>query len=157
VNTLSNYSRLAFLAVSILSLSAALAQENKEKETTPRTIDGYRGIWFDLGQKSEFGSKYSGGLATYTAKHHPLAIYAPIAQKTFFVYGGTTSQKEDHLLAMASYYDHRTGKVPRPVVVHDKKGVNDPHDNPSMQIDGDGRLWVFVSGRGRRNTVAVAR
>jgi hypothetical protein len=56
---------------------------------------------------------------------------------------------ERHLLAMISYYDHRTKQVPRPVVVHDKQGVDDPHDNPSLQIDGDGRLWVFVSGRGR--------
>ena len=40
----------------------------------PRRIDGYKGIWFDLGQRSEFGSKYSGGLGTYTAKHGPIAV-----------------------------------------------------------------------------------
>ncbi|WP_297036043.1 hypothetical protein, partial [Thermogutta sp.] len=28
---------------------------------------GYRGIWFTLGQKTEWGDKYSGGLGTYTA------------------------------------------------------------------------------------------
>ena len=55
----------------------------------PRKIDGYRGIWFDLGQRLEYGSKYSGGLGTYTAKHHPIAIHAPQVEKTFFVYGGT--------------------------------------------------------------------
>ncbi len=42
--------------------------------------DGYRGIWFTLGQYSDapyakrfwdFGDKYSGGLGTYTAKHVP--------------------------------------------------------------------------------------
>ena len=38
--------------------------------------DGYRGIWFTLGQKSEFGDKYSGGLGTYTANHVPMAIYS---------------------------------------------------------------------------------
>nr|MBI1229776.1 hypothetical protein [Cytophagales bacterium] len=47
-------------------------------------------------------------------------------------------------------YDHRTGKVSKPVVVHDKEGVDDPHDNPSISIDGEGYVWVFVSGRGRR-------
>ena len=40
-------------------------------------IDGYKGIWFTLGQFSEYGDKYSGGFATFTAKHIPLAIYAP--------------------------------------------------------------------------------
>jgi hypothetical protein len=91
-------------------------------EAHPPRVDGYRGIWFDLGQRSEFGSKYSGGLGTYTAKHHPLAIYAPAVQKTFFVYG-----------------------------------VNDPHDNPSVQIDCTGRLWGFVSARGRTRLGHVYR
>ena len=53
--------------------------------------DGYKGIWFTLGQFSEYGDKYSGGLGTYTANHIPIAIYSPEVKKTFFVYGGTTS------------------------------------------------------------------
>ena len=111
-------------------------------------VPGYRGIWFSLGQYSEYGDKYSGGLGTYTAKHHPLAIYAPEVDKTFFVYGGTTEANERHLLAMVSYYDHKKHRVPRPVIVHDKQDVNDPHDNPTLNIDERGHLWVFVSGRG---------
>ena len=35
------------------------------------------------------------------------------------------------------------------VFVHDKKPVDDPHDNPSLCIDGQGYLWVFVSGRAK--------
>lgn len=118
-------------------------------EDAPRKIDGYRGIWFALGQKSEYGDKYSGGLGTYTAKHRPMAIYSAEANKTFFVYGGTTEANERHLLAMISYFDHATGKVPKPTAVHDKLTVNDPHDNPSLSIDGQGHLWVFVSGRAK--------
>lgn len=132
-----------------------------------RRIDGYQGIWFTLGQfygkgagdrpyakKSRtpvfpYGDKYSGGLGTYTAKHTPLAIYSEQARKTFFVYGGTTGPDQRHLLCMISYYDHERNRVPRPVVVHDKQGVDDPHDNPSLAIDDQGYLWVFVSGRGR--------
>jgi hypothetical protein len=109
---------------------------------------GYQGIWFSLGQQGDFGDKYSGGLGTYTAKHRPIAIYSPKADKTFFVYGGTKVEKQ-HLLNMIGYYDHATGFVPKPVIVHDKMGVIDPHDNASLAIDGDGHLWVFVSGRGR--------
>jgi hypothetical protein len=109
---------------------------------------GYRGIWFTLGQKKEFGDKYSGGLGTYTANHVPMAIYSKEADKTFFVYGGGKNGTR-HLLAMASYFDHRRGVVPRPTIVHDKQGVDDPHDNPCLSIDGEGYVWVFVSGRGR--------
>ena len=112
-------------------------------------VGGYRGIWFTLGQVSAFGDKYSGGLGTYTANHVPIAVYAPKADKTFFVYGGTTAADQRHLLCMAGWYDHKSGEVPKPVVVHDKLTVNDPHDNPSINIDGQGHLWVFVSGRAR--------
>ena len=135
----------------------AAGQEKRDMKTDVRKIAGYRGIWFDLGQKSEFGSKYSGGLGTYTAKHHPLAVYAPAVQKTFFVYGGTTAKDERHLLAMVSYYDHKTGQVPKPIVVHDKRDVDDPHDNPSIQIDETGHLWVYVSGRGRKRMGHIYR
>jgi hypothetical protein len=109
--------------------------------------NGYKGIWFTLGQFSEHGDKYSGGLGTYTANHIPVAIYAPAVKKTFFVYGGTTQPDQKHLLIMLSYYDHRQGLVPKPVIVYDKMGVDDPHDNASLAIDDSGFIWVFVSGR----------
>ena len=120
-----------------------------QEDFTGRTIDGYRGIWFELNQKFPYGDKYSGGLGTYTAKHIPLAIYAPEVNKTFFVYGGTISEDSKHLLCMIGYYDHQKEVVGRPVVVYDKKGVDDPHDNPSLSIDSQGFIWVFISGRGR--------
>jgi hypothetical protein len=118
--------------------------------------DGYRGIWFTLGQRSEFGDKYSGGLGTYTANHVPMAVHAPAVDKTFFVYGGAKAGQR-HLLCMASYYDHRTHRVPRPAIVHDKQGVDDPHDNPSLCLDGDGHVWVFISGRARKRPGLIYR
>lgn len=48
---------------------------------------------------------------------------------------------------MIAYYDHVTHLVPKPVIVYDKTGVNDPHDNASLSIDEHGNIWVFVSGR----------
>lgn len=115
-----------------------------------KSVDGYKGIWFTLGQFSEYGDKYSGGLGTYTAHHSPLAIYAPEVNKTFFVYGGTTGPDDKYLLCMIGSFDHRKRTVSRPVVVHDKQGVDDPHDNPSLMIDHKGYIWVFVSGRNTR-------
>ncbi|MCA9438151.1 MAG: hypothetical protein KC978_20365, partial [Candidatus Omnitrophica bacterium] len=94
------------LLISVILLSSAIfAQEPNPK------ADGYKGIWFELGQKGEYGDKYSGGLGTYTAKHRPLAVYSPEANKTFFTYGGERN-RDRHLLIMASYFDHKTGKVP---------------------------------------------
>lgn len=114
------------------------------------TANGYKGIWFTLGQFSDYGDKYSGGLGTYTADHIPVAIYSPEAKKTFFIYGGTTAANEKHLLIMVSYYDHVTHTVPMPVIVCDKEGVDDPHDNGVLSIDSQGYIWVFVSGRMQR-------
>ena len=109
--------------------------------------DGYKGIWFTLGQFSQYGDKYSGGLGTYTSSHIPVAIYSKQVNKTFFVYGGTTREDERHLLIMISYFDHAKHVVPKPVIVYDKTGVDDPHDNAALSIDGKGFIWVFVSGR----------
>lgn len=117
---------------------------------------GYRGIWFPLGQVSEHGDKYSGGLGTYTAKHRPLAVYAPEVDKTFFTYGGSRDG-ERYLLIMVGEYDHESATVPRPVVVHDKEGVNDPHDNASIALADDGHIWIYVSGRGRKRPGFIYR
>lgn len=126
------------------------ASEQTTDAETSRKADGYKGIWFTLGQMYEYGDKYSGGLGTYTAKHIPLSIYAPEVNKTFFVYGGTTDEQDRYLLCMIGSYDHATNTLTKPTVVHDKEGVDDPHDNPSLSIDTEGYLWVFVSGRGTK-------
>jgi hypothetical protein len=134
--------RLKLFILIFFLFSLALFSQNP-------TTDGYKGIWFTLGQFSEYGDKYSGGLGTYTADHIPIAFYAPEVKKTFFVYGGTTAAGEKHLLIMISCYDHKTKMVPKPVIVYDKKGIDDSHDNAALSIDSEGYIWVFVSGRSR--------
>jgi hypothetical protein len=112
-------------------------------------VDGYKGIWYNAGQFQEYGYKFSGGVATFASRHRPIAIYSPEVKKTFFVYGGTTSAEERHLLIMISYFDHRYHVVPKPVIVYDKMGVSEPQDNASLSIDSNGFLWIFISGRAR--------
>ena len=125
----------------ILSLACGnLCQAQDTTDLRNQKIDGYRGIWFELNQKYTYGDKYSGGLGTYTAKHIPLAIYSPEANKTFFVYGGTTQKDERHLLCMVGSYDHASGMVSKPLVAYDKKDVDDPHDNPTILIDDEGYI-----------------
>ena len=109
--------------------------------------DGYRGIWYyNQPTHDQYAYKYSGGFATYPQQQSPIAIYAPAVRKTFFCYGGTVTGKEE-LLHMVSYYDHRTGKVPRPVILVNKK-TDDAHDNPVMAIDDGGYIWIFSNSHG---------
>lgn len=65
-------------------------------------LDGYRGIWYmNQPLDNQYKYKYSGGLATYTAKHNPFAIYRKEVDKTFFTYGGTDKENST-LLHMVS-------------------------------------------------------
>ncbi|MEO5601587.1 MAG: BNR-4 repeat-containing protein [Cyclobacteriaceae bacterium] len=139
---------LVFCFFGMVLLSKLSAQDSVNRNN--QSVEGYKGIWFTLNQFSAYGDKYSGGLGTYTAHHIPMAIYAPAVHKTFFVYGGTTHPKEKYLLCMIGSFDHANNTVSRPVIVHDKGGVDDPHDNPSLLLDQQGYLWVFVSGRNTR-------
>ena len=119
--------------------------------------DGFGGIWY-YNQKlpdSEYVYKYSGGLGTYCAKHIPLAWYAPQANKTFFCYGGTDDANST-LYHMVSYYDHATGMVARPTTLLDKK-TTDAHDNPVINIDDKGHIWIFSSSHGTGRPSFISR
>lgn len=114
---------------------------------------GYRGIWYNIGGAGQRGPvtntyryKYSGGLGTYPANHYPFSVYVKKVNKTFFCYGGTDDAGKT-LYHMVSYFDHRTGEVPRPTIVMDK-ATNDAHDNPVMQVDKDGYIWIFSTSHG---------
>jgi hypothetical protein len=109
--------------------------------------DGYRGIWYyNQPSNDEYAYKYSGGFATYPQQQSPIAIYSRQANKTFFCYGGTVKGKQE-LLHMVSYYDHATGRVPRPRILLNKK-TTDAHDNPVMSIDAQGYIWIFSNAHG---------
>lgn len=114
-----------------------------------KKAEGYRGIWYSCNSlKGKYPYKYSGGYATYCAKHTPMAYYAEKVNKTFFVYGGTKGLNEkNRLLGMVSYYDHDTGMVPKPTIILEK-GTSDAHHNPTIQIDDDGYIWIFISSHG---------
>jgi len=94
----------------------------------------------------EYVYKYSGGLATYTAKHRPFAIYSEEAEKTFFCFGGT-DDRNSTLFHNISYYDHRKRKVANPTIILDKN-TTDAHDNPVLSLDDKGHLWVFSTSHG---------
>ncbi len=119
-------------------------------------VNGFRGIWyFNQPLKNEYVYKYSGGLGTYCSSHSPFAWYAPEVNKTYFCYGGTDEQNST-LLHMVSYYDHATGKVARPTLLLDKK-TTDAHDNPVINLDDKGYIWIFSSSHGRGRPSYISR
>src|SRR6478609_256496 len=109
--------RLLYFSILSISLSCPLLSP---AAPLPKA-EGYTGIWY-MNQPShdEYKYKYSGGFATYPQQHIPIAIYRPEVNKTFFCYGGTTAKKGSDpqvLLHMVSYFDHKTGQVPRPTIL----------------------------------------
>jgi len=130
--------------ISLFTISAATAQQIL---TLNKADNGYRGIWYsNQPSNDEYVYKYSGGLGTYPANHYPFSVYAKEVNKTFFCYGGADEAGKT-LLHMVSYFDHKTGKVPRPTIVLDKKTDN-AHDNPVMNIDAEGYIWIFSTAHG---------
>ncbi|RKD90343.1 BNR-4 repeat-containing protein [Mangrovibacterium diazotrophicum] len=135
----------------LFSTSSVFAVDKLNQPTAVEIINtkanGFRGIWY-MNQPSndEYVYKYSGGMATYTAKHQPIAIYAEEVNKTFFCYGAT-DQANSTLYHAVSYYDHTTGEVTNPTIILDKK-TTDAHDNPVISIDEDGYIWVFSTSHG---------
>jgi hypothetical protein len=120
------------------------------------TANGYHGIWYsNQATGDEYKFKYSGGYATYPQQHMPIAIYSAAANKTFFCYGGSTGKSKE-LAEMVSYFDHATGQVPRPQTVLVKK-TDDAHENPTLQIDDAGHLWLFCNSHGPANNSYIFR
>lgn len=144
--------RTVLAALVLAAISPARADD---PQPTDRA-DGYVGCWYAVGEtQDEYRYKYSGGMATYPQQHAPIAVYDRPSNRTFFVYGGASGDRKS-ILHMISYYDHATGAVPRPAVLLDKR-TNDAHDNPTLQIDEQGHLWVFSNAHGASRPSYVHR
>lgn len=110
--------------------------------------NGFRGIWYHIGNTNdEYKVKYGGGLATYPANHYPFSVYVPKVNKTFFCYGGTDEATGKTLYHEVAYFDHKTKMVSRPTILLDK-ATDDAHDNPVIQVDKHGYIWIFSTSHG---------
>lgn len=149
---------IAACVIAVLPFAGApVAVADDEPVALNKKDDGYRGIWY-YNQKSndEYVYKYSGGLGTYCAKHRPFAVYRKEVDKTFFCYGGATKENSRQLLHLVSYYDHKTGTVPRPTILLDKQ-TSDAHDNPVISMDDAGYIWIFSTSHGRSRPSYIHR
>lgn len=140
-----NLRHIAYLTAMLAALSCA----KPARMTVSPKDDGYRGLWnADMASTDEYRYiYYSGGLGTSTAKHIPMAYYAKAIDRTFFCWGGA-SRDTNRLRLMVSYYDHTSGTVPRPTIIMEKD-TEDHHDNPTLMLDSEGYVWVFVSAHGQ--------
>ncbi len=142
-----------FLSSLFLGYNISFAQDVK---TLNIPDDGYRGIWYsNQPSGDQYIYKYSGGLGTYPANHYPFSVYVEKVNKTFFCYGGTDKEGKT-LLHMVSYYDHETGTVPRPTIVLDKQTDN-AHDNPVINVDDQGYIWLFSTSNGTNRPSFIHR
>jgi len=147
---------IALLFFSIAGIAQDDTKDHKvygKAKLLNKPANGFNGIWYMIagagsaGQvTNEYKYKYSGGLGTYPSNHYPFSVYAPEADKTFFCYGGTDESGKT-LVHTVSYFDHKTGEVARPVMVVDK-ATNDAHDNPVIQVDKYGYIWLFSTSHG---------
>lgn len=117
---------------------------------------GYLGIWYGNQRlRNEYAFKYSGGLGTYPQQIRPMAVHAPEVGQTFFCYGGTVKGR-NLLHTMVGGFDHGLGTVCRPVVLVESL-TEDAHRNPALNLDRQGRLWVFSSAHGDASEAFVHR
>lgn len=151
----SSQNRSAFqsaLAAAILLIASTAQAEIIDAQP----VDGYRGIWYsNQATNDEYRFKYSGGLGTYPQQHAPIAIYSPEANRTYFCYGGTTGKPKE-LACMISYFDHETNQAAQPRMAL-LKHVNDAHENPTLQLDAEGHVWLFCSAHGPREDAYILR
>lgn len=126
-------------------------------QTRNEKAAGYQGIWYFIGPtKNEYAYKYSGGLGTYPANHYPFSVYAPSVNKTFFCFGGVTDSLSKELCHMVGFFDHKTGMVSRPTLLL-KKQTDDAHDNPVIQLDEKGYIWIFSTSHGTERPSFIHR
>src|SRR5439155_4478487 len=142
---------MIWLPKPLVAACAGVLAGNLSPVFAAQQAEGYSGIWY-MNQPSadDYRYKYSGGFATYPQQHVPIAIYRPEVNKTFFCYGGTTAKRagdKQQLLHMVSYFDHKTGQVPCPTILLDKK-TSDAHDNPTIALDDQGYIYIFSPSHG---------
>lgn len=128
----------------LLVLAYALSAAEASSAVENRPADGYRGIWYAIGQKPP---KYGGGLGTYPANMVPMACYDAAANTTWFVYGGTSAAGNRDLQIMIGAWRHVDGMVERPTTIRDSGGFEDAHANPAMCLGGDGHIYVVSATR----------
>ena len=106
--------RKQFFAVCLFTIAVS---ETEAYAATLPTTDGFYGAWYENEPDINgglYGPKYAGGLGTYPQQTNPVAVYSVEANRTYFTFGGNSSDTSAALRNYISYYDHSTGLLARP-------------------------------------------
>ncbi|PCK33179.1 hypothetical protein [Pseudoalteromonas piscicida] len=166
----------AFALANILSLSAHAAfnsndarddQHNYYKghdaTSTWYQTQRYKGLWRAQGNplyENNTLHKYAGPSATASNKHAPLAVTQ--GNFTYFIVNGESEyypryigQEPDKqtstppIAYLVGKYDHVNDVLYPPTTIH-VKGTTDQHDNAVINLDNEGYIYVFISGRNEK-------
>lgn len=125
----------------------------------------YKGIWWSSGLKAYEGGihhKISGPGSTATNKHAPLAVTK--GNFTYFIINGQSEYypyykgqegnrgqevEQSPIAYMVGKYDHVNDVLYPPTTIH-VKGTTDAHDNAALNVDDQGFVYVFISGRNEK-------
>ncbi|WP_194868136.1 BNR-4 repeat-containing protein [Pseudoalteromonas sp. PPB1] len=98
--------------------------------------------------------KYSGPASTGSAKAAPMAVQS--GDWTYYIINGAHSdcalnapapnKGYERLVYAVGAYNHKTGMIKEPVIVH-VKDTSDFHDTAVLNVDSQGYVYVFISGR----------
>lgn len=125
-------------------------------ELVNKEDNGYRGIWYyNQPVGGEYQYKYAGGNGTYPVNIYPFSVYVSKVNKTFFCYGGSDPDGKI-LYHEVAYFDHLTRRVSLPTLVLNKN-TGDAHDNPAIQVDKDGYIWLFSNAHGTGRPAFIHR
>ncbi|MEZ4901258.1 MAG: hypothetical protein R2822_05590 [Spirosomataceae bacterium] len=116
-------------------------------QTLNQPDDGFRGIWYYIGKtNNEYVHKYSGGLGNLS-HNHSSASYGPVANKTFFCYGGASKDSTQVYCTKLPTLIIRQNKCLDQPLFWTK--TDDAHDNPVLNIDARGCIFgCFLTSHG---------
>ncbi|MGM0906954.1 MAG: BNR-4 repeat-containing protein [Pseudomonadota bacterium] len=134
------------LLISVVGCGGATNEQNKvenrltisEQKIANIEIEplGDFGSWYFLGDYGDGVPGYSGGVATYSAHHTPIAIHHNGI--SYYLFSDNT---EGGLKIKLKRNNENA-------VLIDHLRYIDPHRNASLSIDDDGYIYVYISARG---------
>ena len=131
---------LTLSAMAVLTSTTLMAANTQMiLNQTPTPV---KGIWYALAQKFNGIPKYSGGFATYTANHTPMAIERNGDVYYTFAQDGPAGTMQVGVAVLRGSTAQTSVQILRT-----EMASRDPHQNVTLSIDDAGYVYVYQSAR----------
>lgn len=131
---------LTLSAMAVLTSTTLMAANTQMiLNQTPTPV---KGIWYALAQKFNGIPKYSGGFATYTANHTPMAIDRNGDVYYTFAQDGPAGTMQVGVAVLRGSTAQTSVQILRT-----EMASRDPHQNVTLSIDDAGYVYVYQSAR----------